>query len=156
MKFPGPRSGLHPGRHAPFMGPAPPRIMQLEILTLCREARYNGQVLDVAGAFDILMTPRVPLVVPVCWLAGRVRFERIEEGPHEIKIMLIDADGRLVAPEIVEDLAVQFAGDLPTVCKAFAIQFAQLVLPEHGEYAVKVAVDRLCLASVPLYVRPGK
>ena len=130
--------------------------MQLEILTLCREARYNGQVLDVTGAFDIFVTPRVPLVVPVCWLAGRVRFERIEEGPHQIKIMIIDADGRPVVPEIVEDLSVQFAGVLPTVCKAFAIQFAKLVLPEHGEYAIKVAVDRISLASVPLYVLPGK
>lgn len=130
--------------------------MQLEILTLCREARYNGQVLDIAGAFDIFKTARMPLVVPVCWLAGRVRFERIEEGPHQIKIMVIDADGRPVVPEIVEDLTVQFAGELPTVCKAFAIQFAQLVLPDHGEYAIKVAVDRICLASVPLYVLSGK
>ena len=130
--------------------------MQLEILTLCREARYNGQVLDVAGAFDIFVTPRVPLVVPVCWLAGRVRFERIEEGPHQLKILIIDADGRPVVPEIVEDLSVHFAGGLPTVCKAFAIQFAQLVLPEHGEYAIKVAVDRISIASVPLYVLPGK
>ena len=138
------------------MGSAAPTLMQLEILTLCREARYNGQVLDVAGAFDIFMTPRVPLVVPSCWLAGRVRFERIEEGEHQIKIMLIDADGGLVVPEIVEDLAVKFAGDLPTVCKAFAIQFAQLVLPEYGEYAIKVAVDRISLASVPLYVLESK
>ena len=130
--------------------------MQLEILTLCREARYNGQVLDIAGAFDIFMTARVPLVVPLCWLAGRVRFDRIEEGPHQIKIMLIDADGRPVVPEITEDLAVQFAGDLPTVCKAFALQFAQLELPDHGEYAIKVAVDRISLASVPLYVLSGK
>jgi len=138
------------------MGSAAPTLMQLEILTLCREARYNGQVLDVTGAFDIFMTPRVPLVVPCCWLAGRVRFERIEEGEHQIKIMLIDADGGLVVPEIIEDLEVKFAGDLPTVCKAFAIQFAQLVLPEHGEYAIKVAVDRINLASVPLYVLQSK
>ncbi|HLP00587.1 MAG TPA: hypothetical protein VK163_01080 [Opitutaceae bacterium] len=130
--------------------------MQLEILTLCREARYNGQVLDIAGAFDIFVTPRMPLIVPTCWLAGRVRFERIEEGDHQLKLMIMDADGRLVVPEISEDLTVQFARDLPTVCKAFAIQFNQLVLPEHGEYAIKVAVDRISLASVPIYVLPPK
>lgn len=130
--------------------------MQLEILTLCREARYNGQVLDIAGAFDIFVTGRMPLIVPVCWLAGRVRFERIEEGPHELKLMIMDADGGLVVPEIAEDLTVHFSRDLPTVCKAFAIQFAQLVLPDYGEYAVKVAIDRISLASVPLYVLPTK
>ncbi len=130
--------------------------MQLEILTLCREARYNGQVLDVAGAFDIFATPRVPLIVPVCWLAGRVRFERIEEGPHQLKIMVIDADGRPVVPEITEDVSVQFGRDLPTVCKAFAIQFTQFVLPNLGEYAVKVAIDRISLASIPIYVLPVK
>ncbi len=130
--------------------------MQLEILTLCREARYNGQALDISGAFDVFVTPHAPLVVPLCWLAGRVRFERIEEGPHQIRILIIDADGRPVVPEIVEDLAVQVAPDLPTVCKVFAIQFSQFVLPEHGEYAIKVAIDRISLASVPLYVRSGK
>ncbi|MFT3828629.1 MAG: hypothetical protein QM691_02880 [Opitutaceae bacterium] len=130
--------------------------MQLEILTLCREARYNGQVLDISGAFDIFVTPRMPLIVPTCWLAGRVRFERIEEGDHQLKLMVMDADGRLIVPEISEDLTVQFARDLPTVCKAFAIQFKQLVLPEHGEYAIKVAVDRISLASVPIYVLPPK
>ena len=130
--------------------------MQLEILTLCREARYNGQVLDVAGAFDIFVTPRIPLIVPSCWLAGRVRFDRIEEGAHQLKITIIDADGRPVVPSIAEDLSVQLARDLPTVCKAFALPFAQLMLPEYGEYAIKVAVDRISLASVPLYVMESK
>ena len=130
--------------------------MQLEILTLCREARYNGQVLDMAGAFDIFVTPRMPLIVPSCWLAGRVRFERIEEGPHQLKISIIDADGRPVVPPISEDLTVKFARDLPTVCKAFALPFAQLMLPEYGEYAIKVAIDRIALASVPLYVLTTK
>ncbi len=130
--------------------------MQLEILTLCREARYNGQVLDITGAFDIFVTPRMPLIVPICWLAGRVRFERIEEGTHQLKMMIIDADGRLVVPEIVEDLDVEFARDLPTVCKAFALQFNQFVLPEYGEYAIKIAVDRIGLTSVPIYVLPTK
>jgi len=133
------------------MGPAAAPPMQLEILTLCREARYNGQFLDVTGAFDTFMGQRAPVVVPACWLAGRVRFERIEEGPHQVKILFMDADGRRVVPEIVEEIAVAFAPDLPTVCKAFALSFTQLTLPEFGEYAIKVAVDRISLASVPVY-----
>jgi hypothetical protein len=130
--------------------------MQLEILTLCREARYNGQFLDVSGAFDIFMSPRAPVIVPNCWLAGRVRFERAEEGAHQIKILFMDADGRLLVPEIVEDIEVSFARDLPTVCKAFAISFAQLTLPAFGDYAIKVAVDRIILASAPVYVLLAK
>ncbi len=130
--------------------------MQLEILTLCREARYNGQVLDIAGAFDIFVTPQAPLIVPICWLAGRVRFERIEEGMHQLRLMIMDADGRAVAPEIVEDLEVRFARELPTVCKAFAIEFKDLLFPEHGEYAIKLALDRVSLASVPIYVMANK
>ena len=59
-------------------------------------------------------------------------------------------------PSIAEDLSVQLARDLPTVCKAFALPFAQLMLPEYGEYAIKVAIDRISLASVPLYVLPAK
>jgi len=130
--------------------------MQLEILTLCREARYNGQFLDISGAFDVFTGPRAPVVVPACWLAGRVRFERIEEGPHQVKILFMDADGRRVVPEIVEDITVNFSPELPTVCKAFAISFAQLTLPGFGEFAIKVAIDRIILASVPVYFQQSK
>jgi len=130
--------------------------MQLEILTLCREARYNGQFLDISGAFDVFTGPRAPVVVPACWLAGRVRFERIEEGPHQVKILFMDADGRPVVPEIVEDITVSFSAELPTVCKAFAISFAQLTLPGFGEFAIKVAIDRIILASVPVYFQQSK
>ena len=42
------------------------------------------------------------------------------------------------------------------LCKAFALPFAQLMLPEYGEYAIKVAIDRIALASVPLYVLAAK
>ena len=126
--------------------------MQLEILTLCREARNNGQVLDVMGAFDVFKSPRAPASVPACWLAGRVRFERIEEGRHQLRLLFMDADGRSVVPEIVEDLDVAFAPGLPTVCKAFAIPFTPLTLPDFGEYAIKAAVDRISLASVPVYL----
>lgn len=149
-------SGLRCAPDGELMGAVVRPTMQLEILTLCREARYNGQVLDIAGAFDIFMTPHLPLIVPVCWLAGRVRFERIEEGAHQLRIMVIDADGHPVVPEIVEDLDVRFAKDLPTVCKAFAIRFAELMFPEYGEYAIKLALDRISLASVPIYVLANK
>lgn len=70
--------------------------------------------------------------------------------------VVIDADGRPVVPPISEDLTVKFARDLPTVCKAFALPFAQLMLPEFGEYAIKVAIDRISLASVPLYVQSSR
>jgi hypothetical protein len=125
--------------------------MQLEILTLCREARYNGQVLDILGSFDVFMSPRAPVVVPECSIAGRVRFERIEEGPHQFRIYFMDADGRPVVPDIHEDVNVTFPHDLPTVYKAFALHFRDLRLPDFGEYAIKVAVDRMILASVPVY-----
>ena len=125
--------------------------MQLEILTLCKEARYNGQFLDIIGAFDVFMSPRAPVTVPSCSLAGRVRFERIEEGAHQVRIMFMDPDGTLVVPEVIEDVEVTFTRDLPTVYKAFALPFAEISLHDFGEYAIKVAVDRIILASVPVY-----
>lgn len=130
--------------------------MQLEILTLCREARYNGQFLDILGAFDVFVGTRAPVVVPTCAIAGRVRFERIEEGTHQLKILFMDADGRLVVPEFLEEIEVTFTLDLPTVYKGFAISLANLSLPAFGEYAIKVAIDRIILASVPVYFRPSE
>jgi hypothetical protein len=130
---------------------APFPDMQIEILTLCKEARYSGQFLDIIGAFDVFLSKRAPVLVPQCALAGRVRFERIEEGPHQLRILFMDPDGKLVVPEVVEDLQVAITRDLPTVYKAFALQFAQIKLQEFGEYAIKLAVDRIILASVPIY-----
>lgn len=125
--------------------------MQLEILTLCKEARYNGQFLDILGAFDVFMGVRAPVLVPNCAIAGRVRFERIEEGVHQLRILFMDADGRQVVPEFLEEIDVSFSYDLPTVYKGFAIPLENLSLPDFGEYAIKVAIDRIILASVPVY-----
>lgn len=129
--------------------------MQIEIFTLCREARDSGRAFDVLGAFDTFRVPRLPAEVPSCTLlasrAGRIRFDRIEEGQHQVRLLFMDADGRSVVPEVVSELVVSFPEGASTVYKAFALHLSRFTLDRTGEYAVKLAIDRVLLASIPVY-----
>lgn len=125
--------------------------MQVEIFTLCREARDSGRALDVLGAFDTFRVPKVPVHVPACTIAGRIRFERIEEGTHQVRLLFMDADGRPVVPEVMSELTVTVPEGASTVYKAFALHLDDFTLERTGEYAVKLAVDRVLLASIPAF-----
>lgn len=125
--------------------------MQIEIFTLCREARDSGRAFDVLGAFDTFRVPKLPAEVPSCTIAGRIRFDRIEEGQHQVRLLFMDADGRSVVPEVVSELVVSFPEGASTVYKAFALHLNRFTLDRTGEYAVKLAIDRVLLASIPVY-----
>ena len=125
--------------------------MQVEIFTLCKEARDSGRAFDIIGAFDTFRVPTVPAEVPACTIAGRIRFERIEEGDHHVRLLFMDADGRSVVPEVVSQLTVVFPEGATSVYKAFALHLSRFTLDRTGEYAVKLAVDRVLLASIPAF-----
>ena len=92
--------------------------MQLEIFTLCDAATEHAGKLNIIGTFDALRGLEAPIAHPQCAIAGRLRFEQIEEGNHRVSLTFADEDGNIVMPKFDSTLAVQFRarfahGDLP-------------------------------------------
>src|SRR6266404_6613953 len=82
--------------------------MNVEIFTLCDAATADPTgKLNILGAFDHLYGMQVPITYPICALAARLRFEKLEEGSKRIAISFIDADGRSVMPTLNAQFQVQ-------------------------------------------------
>ena len=123
--------------------------MQLEIFTLCDAATEHAGKLNIIGTFDALRALEAPIAHPQCAIAGRLRFEQIEEGNHRVSLTFADEDGNIVMPKFDSTLAVHFAPGLRTVTSHFVMVIQQIRLPKFGEYTIDLAVDGRQLGSIP-------
>ncbi len=127
--------------------------MNVEVIVLCDAAtEYQGK-LNILGTFDAIWARSVPLVHPLCAVALRLRFSKIEEGEHKVKLNIIDEDGTSVVKPIETSVKIQFKESLLTSMAVNMILNIQgIKLPNYGEYSIDLAVDGRHEASLPLYV----
>jgi hypothetical protein len=129
--------------------------MKVEIFTLCDAATTDAAgKLNILGSFDRLNAREAPVTHPNCALAVKLRFERIEEGQHKIRITFIDPDGAAVLGPIDAATEVRFPGSDSSSTTSLAINIQQLKLPKFAEYSIDLAVDGRHEASIPLFVKP--
>jgi hypothetical protein len=129
-------------------------IMKVEIFTLCDAATVDsGGKLNVLGSFDRLHANSIPITHPLCSLAIKVRFERLEEGQKRFGISFVDSDGKAVMPTLDAATQVSFPPGESTVTACLVLQIQQMKLPNFGEYSIDLAVDGRHEASIPLFVK---
>ena len=128
--------------------------MDIEIFALCDAATdYHGK-LNLLGTFDAIWTKEMPLVQPQCAVALRLRFSRIEEGEHRIKINIVDEDGKLVAPSLDANTKLDFSNRPETsVAINMILNLQRLKFEKYGEYSVELAFDGRHEASLPIHIR---
>lgn len=125
--------------------------MRVEIFTLCKAAVVEHGALSILSAFDRLAIPRFPHVQPHCSVALRIRFERIEEGEHELRIFFIDSDGKNLITPLQGRVQVRFAANSRSATVSMVVDVNNLSLPAAGDYSIDVAVGATQLASIPLH-----
>lgn len=126
--------------------------MEVEIFALCDAATESGGKLNILGAFDRINVKKFPAVHPHCALALRVRFERIEEGDHSVRINFVDGDGRVVIPRMEGKISVQFPGPVSSVCANMVLIINGLPFERAGRYSIDLAVDSRQERSLPVNV----
>ena len=126
--------------------------MDVEIFALCDAATDNAGKLNLLGAFARINTRSFPLVHPHCAIALRVRFDRIEEGNHRVKISLIDADGTSVIPGIDGNIGIKFPDDVHSVCANMVLNMNGLKFDQAGQYSIELALDGRHEKSLPVNV----
>src|SRR5258708_25119619 len=71
--------------------------MKIEVFTICDFANTDvSGKLNILGSFDRVNAHAMPLALPMCCLAIKMRFERLEEGPKRIRVSFIDEDGKQI------------------------------------------------------------
>ena len=109
--------------------------------------------MNLLGSFDHLFAKQEPIAHPGCALAMKLRFTRIEEGTHRIKITFGDEDGNLVMPTLEAPVMIRMAAGESTAVANLILNIQQLTLPKFGEYSIDLAVDGRAETAFPLYVR---
>jgi len=128
--------------------------MKVEIFTLCDAATADaGGKLNILGSFDRINAASLPVTHPLCALAIKLRFERLEEGQKRIGISFVDSDGTAVMPTLDAATQVNFPPDESSVTACLVLQIQQLKLPNFGEYSIDLAIDGRHEASIPLFVK---
>ena len=128
--------------------------MDVEIFTLCDAATDTHGKLNILGTFDAIWSKQVPAVHPHCSVALRLRFYRVEEGEHKIRINIINEDGQLIAPALNATTNIVFTNNPESsIVRNMAINIQGLKLETYGDYAIDLAIDGRQEASLPLRVR---
>jgi len=126
--------------------------MNIEAFLLCDCATDQRGKLNVLGAFDTLFFKEVPGVFQACSIAARVRFEKIETGDHEIRLSIIDTDGKHVVPPLGGKASVRIGEDSDSVVVNFVFNMRDIKFEKFGMHRVDFAMDGQLQKSLPIRV----
>jgi hypothetical protein len=127
--------------------------MNLEAFLLCDAATDQQGKLNVLGAFDTLFAKQMPVTHPACAVAMRVRFEKIENGNHPVRIHVIDEDGKSIGPNLQANVNVNIGDDADSTATNLILNIQRLKFEDYGQYRIDLAIDNQIKGSLPLYVR---
>ena len=127
--------------------------MNVEMFLLCDAATDTAGKLNILGAFDSIMVGSFPAVHPQCAIALRIRFLRVEEGDHTVRISLIDADGHSIVPDLDASMNVKFGGPESSLAANLIMNLQRLQFKKAGEYSIELTVDGRNEKSLPLMIR---
>lgn len=111
---------------------------------------YGGKVC-ILGAFDSVSAAEAPYTISHCAIVARMRFQRIEEGHHKLRVTLADQDGKMIMPNVDGQIGVQFNEMAQSATFNLVMQINGLKLTQFGEYTLDLAVDGVHQGSLPLY-----
>ena len=130
--------------------------MKIELFTLCDAATDSGGKLNILGSFDHIFAKKIPATHPLCAIAVKIRFSRIEEGNHRLRVTFADTDGKLVLPGLDATLVIRLRPEDSTVAANVVLVIQKIKLEIFGEYTIDLAIDGRHEGSIPLYVKQIK
>jgi hypothetical protein len=126
--------------------------MDIEAFLLCDAATDQQGKLNILGAFDTIWAKKLPAIHPACSVVTRVRFAKIEDGNHSVRIQIIDQDGRNIGPKLEGNISVRTAPNLDSSVANLILNIQRLEFKQYGQYRIDLAIDGEIKASVPLRV----
>ena len=127
--------------------------MEIEAFLLCDCATAGGGKLNVLGAFDGIWVKQWPAVHPACAVVTRARFSKYEEGRHDVRITIIDADGNVIGPDLKDAISITIQPNEDSIVRNLILNIHGLRFNKAGQYRVDLTIDDEQVASLPLKVR---
>lgn len=128
--------------------------MNLEVFALCDAATDSHGKLNILGAFDCIRARQTPVAHPQCAVAARLRFYRGEEGTHEVRLNVVDADGKPIIPPLNAKVNIQKIAEDDSTAANLILNLHRVRLPTMGTYSVDLFVGGQHLGSLPFHLKP--
>jgi hypothetical protein len=126
--------------------------MNVEIAALCDAATDQAGKLNLLGTFDRLHA-NLPLVLPQCAAAFRIRYLRSEAGEHTLTLHLEDLQGNALIPPL--DSHVMFPpmqGGYDSQAVNLVLNMQRLRIDRAGKYMLRLRIDLIEAVSLPLWM----
>ncbi len=127
--------------------------MKIEVFALCDAATDNHGKLNILGTFDQIFAVKMPIKHPSCAIALRLRFDKMEEGIHQIKLQLVNPDGEPVLKSMEGNVTPRMAEDVDSVAVNLILNLQNIMFDEYADYQINLSIDDVAIASLPLRVR---
>lgn len=127
--------------------------MKIEVFTLCDAATDSHGKLNILGTFDQIYAVKTPITHPSCAIALRLRFEKMEEGIHRIRLQLVNPDGVPVLKPMEGTVDPRMAEDVESVAVNLILNFQNIKFDAYADYQINLAIDDIAMATLPLRIR---
>jgi hypothetical protein len=128
--------------------------MEIEFAVIADYAANTDEgKLIVAGIFDSIYAPQLPVHHPTLAVAMRLRAHPGEEGVHEVLVRIVDPDGGEVVPPMEAHVAFESMDPLEGGTAQMVMQVMGTPLAMTGRHSVDVLIDGRFEKSIPLVVR---
>ena len=130
--------------------------MQVRIATLADYTSISeGGKLNILGIFTILWATQVPVMHPQMQLVLQLEFDPTEAGERDIKVVLMDEDGREIL-SLSGTFTVPHKPGPEPIGINHSIGFGNIVFPQYGRYVFKILISGELKSEVPLSVLQPK
>ena len=126
--------------------------MNLELAALCDAATEQAGKLNILGAFDCVFSQSFPFVHPQCAFALRLRFNRVEQGQHTVRVEFVDADGKAVIPPLEANIQLSIPEGNDSQVSNLILNMFHLKIEKPGRYTIDVAINNRHETSLPLKI----
>jgi hypothetical protein len=107
--------------------------------------------LNIMGVFTTINAPKTPVVHAQMKLVTQFEFDASEAGQHQMRIVLVDADGHELL-SIGAMVSIQPAQDGRPAMMNQIFDLTHLSFPVFGDYEFRVLLDDEIAAEIPLTV----
>jgi len=128
------------------------QYMDVEIFAICDAATAQGAKINILGAFNILWSDQAPILAPSCALAARIRFDAQEAGQKTVRLVISDLSGAQLF-ELSTSIEVRFRPNQPVANVQIVLQRPRFVLPQFGEYQIRLEIDGQTVKSLRLFAK---
>ena len=128
--------------------------MNIDFAFICDYADAAAKINALGIGFDTIYAPTLPAKHPLFVLVFQLRANVVEAGEKNLKVSLIDEDGKAIIPDINGKFVIQKPPEGIESKGRVVLNFSNVEFPQYGSYSIHATIDGYDMINIPLRVAP--